>query len=443
MTDAVPDPGSLRGASGNGEGGLLSAALSQSAGVAPSGVPWLDGRRARARAWLEATGFPAPKEEAWRFTPIRHVTRVPYRRMPASGDEPPRHSLPLEAQVTFSNGAPAQVSSGTSGLRIQRFSELLSSDPARAESLPGPGPAYGDGFRALNDALLDDGVLVVARAGERSRLHVTYRCSPGGGPLLTTPRLWVAAEPGSHLTIVETRGATSGPSLECGVTSLTLAKDAEVEHVRFSDGAAEQASVWSVSVHQEQGSRYTSRVLTFGGALTRELLEVTLGGPGADCALDGLYTAAQGDLVDHHTRIVHARPGGTSRERYKGVIDRGGTAVFDGTIVVAKGALGTHAHQENRNLLVADDAVVHTKPHLEIDTDDVRCSHGATVGRLDPAQLFYLRSRGIDVSVARAALMYAFSLELFESVKDPDIGRFLRAALSARLPGGDAVQELS
>jgi Fe-S cluster assembly protein SufD len=172
-------------------------------------------------------------------------------------------------------------------------------------------------------------------------------------------------------------------------------------------------------------------------------LRVAFEGPGAECTLDGLYLATTGDLVDHQTTIDHASTRCSSRERYKGAIDGTGIAVFDGTVLVRPGASGTAAHQENRNLCLSPDAVVHTKPHLEIDTDDVKCSHGATVGRLDPAQLFYLRARGMDAALARSLLTYAFAREMVETVADEGLRRALESTIAEILPGGAAARELA
>jgi Fe-S cluster assembly protein SufD len=218
---------------------------------------------------------------------------------------------------------------------------------------------------------------------------------------------------------------------------------ARLEHVRLHQGTPQSAAVARVSVRQARDSSYASRVFTFGGALARLTLSVLLEGEGASAVLDGLYLADSGDVLDHNTTVDHASPRCTSRERYKGTLDGTALAVFDGTVIVRRGASKTEGHQENRNLLLSNDAIVHTKPHLRIDTDDVKCSHGATVGRLDPAQLFYLRSRGIDESVARSMLIFAFAQDMTEGVRSPELREALAARIAARLPGGAQVRELT
>jgi len=169
---------------------------------------------------------------------------------------------------------------------------------------------------------------------------------------------------------------------------------------------------------------------------------VRFAGEGAECTLNGVYHATGDEHVDHRTLVDHASPDCESHETYRGLVDGRGRAVFDGTMVVRRDAQRSSAHQENRNLLLSDDAVVNTKPHLEIDADDVKASHGATVGALDDAQLFYLRSRGIEESEARDMLIFAFVEALLDRIPHEPVARRLGEALLERLPHGDLVREM-
>ncbi|MBC7174451.1 MAG: SufD family Fe-S cluster assembly protein, partial [Polyangiaceae bacterium] len=174
--------------------------------------------------------------------------------------------------------------------------------------------------------------------------------------------------------------------------------------------------------------------------LVRLDVQVVLAGEGANAELDGLYVVAGKEHVDHQLVVVHRAPHCTSRQTYRGVLDGAGAAVFDGTIVVERGAQKTEAHQENRNLLLSDSAVVNTKPHLRIDTDDVICSHGATVGSLDREQLFYLRARGVPEAMARAMLTFAFLKALLDRVSHEPTRERLVTQLLARLPESEGVR---
>jgi Fe-S cluster assembly protein SufD len=450
MSDASPaarlaradDPG--KSPAGGPTDGLLAATTTALSRRPRGGPAWLEARRAEAAAQLERIGFPSSRDESFRFTPLAGLLRVPY--LP----RPDQHSAPTSVfdrfpgrRIRIENGRLQGALPGAeTGVEIRGMAEVLAREPGLLEPHLSRLAAGEHGFVAQNTALFDDGIVIVARARKKSELiHLAYA---GGGsrPTLGTPRVLVIAEAESELAIVETH-APGGEYLESSVTEVFLGAGAAFEHVRIELGSKPASTLATVAVRQGRDSRYRSRVFSFGGGLTRVELRVALEEEGGDCSLDGLYLAPAGALVDHHTRIVHASPRCTSRERFKGILDGDGVAVFDGTIVVNRGASGTEAHQENRNLLLSNDAVVHAKPHLEIDTDDVRCSHGATVGRLDPAQLFYLRSRGIDPEVARSLLTYAFAREMVATVTRADLRELLEELVATQLPSGMAARELA
>jgi Fe-S cluster assembly protein SufD len=175
--------------------------------------------------------------------------------------------------------------------------------------------------------------------------------------------------------------------------------------------------------------------VAFGGELARMDITTAFDGEGCEATLDGLYVAGGRQHVDHHTLVDHARPHGTSREHYRGVLDGTARGVFSGKIVVQPGAQRTDARQANHNLLLSVGAEVDTKPQLEIYADDVKCNHGATVGQLDAAQLFYLRSRGMDEAAARALLTHAFARDVIERIRVAALRSRLEKLLLARLPG--------
>jgi Fe-S cluster assembly protein SufD len=420
--------------------GLLEATLEAArARQAENDLPFVRDLRAAARAFLETRGFPGPKDEAFRLTPLRAVLREPYRLVPST---PSAGGAP--DTVLMLDGEPRLGQSTSAGLQIEALSAVLRAAPARVEPWLGKIVPPSQGFVAQNAALFRDAAVVIVREGVRAgALQVRYETTAGPGPALSVPRVLVLLEPGSELTLVEThRGATT-PHLESAVTEIVLGRGARLSHVRVVEGARESAVISSVGVALGRESRYASHVFTFGGALSRLDLGVRLEGEGAECELNGLFVARSGDKVDHHTQVDHAVPRCTSRQRYKGILDGDGLSVFDGTVFVRKGASGTVAHQESRNLLLSNDAVAHAKPHLEIDTDDVKCSHGATVGRLDPAQLFYLRSRGLSADVARALLTLSFGREVIAGVTEPGLRAEIDRTFSALLPGGLAAREVT
>jgi Fe-S cluster assembly protein SufD len=227
------------------------------------------------------------------------------------------------------------------------------------------------------------------------------------------------------------------------VTEVHVGDGARLEHVRATENLQTGHHIASLAVRQARGSSYRSRVVTLGGALSRLDLRVQLDGEGAEVALRGATIGGGQDVVDHHTFVDHRRPNCSSRASYRAIVDGRANAVLDAITVVRPGAQQTSAHQELRSLALSDDASVNAKPHLEIEADDVSCTHGATVGAIDDEQLFYLRSRGIPEPRARAMLTYAFVRSAIDEIEHgPVRARLARAALE-RLPHGRALGEVA
>ncbi|HSJ95749.1 MAG TPA: Fe-S cluster assembly protein SufD, partial [Myxococcota bacterium] len=213
------------------------------------------------------------------------------------------------------------------------------------------------------------------------------------------------------------------------LTQLTVGQDAAVDHVRLQLDGAGATHLGHVHAGVARDGRYASRTVALGAAISRLELVVTLDGEGAEATLDGLYVAAGGQHSDNRTTVDHARPHGTSRELYKGVLAGRSRGVFSGKVIVRRDAQKTSAEQRNANLLLGADAEVDSKPQLEIEADDVRCSHGSTIGQLEEDALFYLRARGLDAEAARALLVRAFVGEILAGLP----GEALRERLLARV----------
>jgi Fe-S cluster assembly protein SufD len=418
-------------------------------GVEPA---WLHERRERAGAWFRSHGFPQPKDERWRFTSLRAITRIPFApTLTASpttklrGQIDELFGVDSGHRLIVVNGRPLLPdASAPPGVEIVLLSKLLRSGGDRLERYLGRSdPAHA--FAALNTALFEDALVVIARQGAQidRPLHVVNVALSGERPTLSYPRLLVVAEPASTFTLIESHVEIGAqPHLTSSVTELFVEDGAAVEHVLVHYGTSHAHRVGSLAVEQGNDSRYASRVVSLGGALTRLDVHARLTGRGAECTLDGLYLVDGDEHVDHQTLVEHVAEHATSLEKYKGVLAGRGHAVFDGTVIVHKGAQHTNAHQENRNILLSDEAIVNTKPHLEIDADDVRCSHGATIGQLDPNHLHYLRTRGIDSTSARAILSYAFAQEIVERIKNLEARERVTRAVLARIPQGQIVREL-
>ncbi len=244
-------------------------------------------------------------------------------------------------------------------------------------------------------------------------IHVTTR--PGTASF---PRTLVVAESGSRVTVVEHHVAlTDAPYLSMPVVEVAVDRNAAVEHVLWQEEADTAFHVATVVAHQARDSRFSSCVLTLGGALARTDVDVVLDGEGAEATLHGLNLVFGTRHADQHTRLDHAKPHGTSRQLYKTILDGTAVGVFNGKVIVRPGAQKTDAQQAQHNLLLSHGATADTKPELEIYADDVKCAHGATVAELDPGMLFYLRSRGLPELAARDLLLRAFARDVTDRIQ--------------------------
>jgi Fe-S cluster assembly protein SufD len=219
------------------------------------------------------------------------------------------------------------------------------------------------------------------------------------------------------------------------VTEISVGDGASVEHSKIQRESSDAFHVQTIAAGLDRGSQFTSHNVALGAALARTDIGVVFGGEGGDCTLNGLFLGDGDQTLDTHTIIDHAKPHCTSRELYKGILDGRSRGVFHGTILVRKDAQKTDAFQTNKNLLLSKDARVHSTPALEILADDVKCRHGSTIGQLDAAALFYLRSRGIGEEDARALLTWAFASDVAARLTVPEVRAEVERALGLRLPG--------
>jgi Fe-S cluster assembly protein SufD len=386
------------------------------------GPAWLGAQRRRALDWLESNGLPTASDEAWRNASIAHLLDEPFshRRLAASSA--------FAAQTTneddrgkarplwLINGEAISDAPPIPGVRWLPLAEAAEID-ARVRMQLGAHVRLEDGFVAANVAGCWDGWCVVVEPNvvveEPIELRLVASTEVRG--TLSLPRVLVIAGAGSKLKLLERHMSRSGETiLSSSVTEIVVERGASVEHSRFVDHGSRTWSIAATAVSVEENAEYRCWSTTARGRFVRHDLGVRLAGRGAKALLDGLYYARQGGVVVEHTRVWHELAQGVTRECYRGVVEDQGRGVFDGIVYVGRGAMQTDARQENRNLLLGPGAIANTKPQLEIDADDVVCSHGATVGQLDEQQLFYLRSRGIDESDARAALTWAFAKEIVD-----------------------------
>lgn len=411
------------------------------------GPPWLTRLRFAAAERLREDGLPTGREEAWRFTALTELART--ELTPADDGEADVSwidaRLPEAAlRVVLVDGFAHVVGRAPDGVSVDLLGAACEQNPSFAEGLLGRQAHLERPFDALNTVMFRDGVVLRVAAGTEvpETIQVVHAHSGREG-VTSHPRILVVAEANAKVRLLEAYLGREGAYLVNPVTEVLVTQGASVDHVRLAYDAPEAFHLGALSAEVARDGRYASRVVSLGGRLTRLDLDVRLTGRGAECDLDGLYLAGGEQTVDHHTLVDHVSPGATSREVYKGILDGHGHGVFDGTIIVRPDAQKTSGAQQNRNLLLSDDARVDTKPHLAIDADDVKASHGATVGQLDEDQLFYLRSRGLGLNEARAVLTWGFAREVVSRIPDEALRTRVGREVLSRLPDGDRILELA
>jgi Fe-S cluster assembly protein SufD len=426
------------------------------AGTLPGAhVPWLANLRSAALDTFAQRGFPTKRDEEWKYTSVaefeRHSFLFPLdsRRADAAASLARIYALEHDAAhlLVFHNGyyAPALSTPGRlpSGAILGSLSDALNTAPDALQ------PYLTDedsqpAFRALNAAFMADGVYLHLKRGTEleAPVHLLFiSTEPGGG---SYSRNVIVAEAGTRATVIEHYvGADDVTYFTNAVTRIFAAENAVIEHHKLQQESSDAFHVAGIHAIQGRDSRVESHSFTLGAALTRNDITTVFDASGCEATFNGLYLVGGNQHVDNHARIDHRQPNGTSRENYRGVLDGLSHAVFNGKIIVHPGAQKTNAYQVNHNLLLSEGAEIDTKPQLEIHADDVKCNHGATIGRLDETQMFYLRSRGIEEIAARNLLVHAFAHDVIDRIRVVSLRTRLEKILLARLPQEERIRELS
>ena len=408
--------------------------------------------RRAAIARLGELGFPTTRDEEWRFTNVSAIARqefTPAARPSARAESeidlsPHTFGSDEVLRLVFRNGhfdhQHSSLKNVPEGVTVMSLAEALSSH--REAVLPYLGRHIRldeNAFTALNAAFLLDGAFVHLRQGvglDRP-IHLLFLADGEEDHQLLVPRNLIVAEADSKVSIVESYSALrGGVYLTSAVTEFLVGDRAVVEHDKLQSESLTAYHVGTTHFHLGEGSTVLSNAVALGGKLVRNDLTAVLGAEGSHCALNGLSVSTGDQLIDNHTTIDHANPNCTSFELYKAILDGSSRGVFNGKIFVRKDAQKTDAKQTNKTLLLSDDAVMDTKPQLEIFADDVKCTHGATIGQLDEDQVFYLRSRGIELEAARDLLTFAFAGDVIERIHVTPLHDRLEGLLRHRLRQG-------
>ena len=416
------------------------AAFKQAQADQTQAPDWLGSLREAGIANFAAHGFPTLKDEDWKYTNLEPITAQSFSS--ANGEAKSVDIGTVVDRAMVDPVAPrlvcihgiyvaefSQSSGAESGMVISNLIEFIKSDETKAESNLG---RYIDpktqAFVALNNAFIGDGAVISIESGCRTDrpIYLVFVSTASSQPVISHPRSLILLGSRSEAKIVETYLGLNGGGYFCNaVTELAGGSDAVIEHYRLQQENNAGFHIGTLAARLDRGCQLTAHAVSLGGALVRNNVQVALCGEGAGCVLNGLYLADGKQHIDNFTAIEHVKPRASSFELYKGILGGAAHGVFNGKIVVHKEAQKTDARQTNKNLLLSPNAMVNTKPQLEIYADDVKCSHGSSIGQIDADALFYLRSRGLGAEEARNLLSFAFAADV--------IGKMRVGGLRARL----------
>lgn len=421
-------------------------------------LPWLNEIQHAGRGRFAAQQFPTPAREEWKYTDVTPLLQQHYTL--AEGVIPELSRSRLEAlavataprqRLVFVNGRYSATHSDIRDLPppviLTSLQRQLTLDPQPLQQpLSGFSASEENGFLALNSAYLDQGVYLNIPNGVSldEPILLLFVSAPDETHRATMSQLRNLVRIGAHCRvslILQQCGLSDQPLFNNQVTQIDIGRAAELRFYHLQEETAGTLQISNTRVRQAASSRLRCLDLGLGGRLARHDLQIELQEPEARCDLGGLYLVDGHQHLDHHVRIDHARPAGVSRARYKGILEGRGRAVFNGRVLVHADAQKSDARLTNSNLLLSARAEVDTKPQLEIFADDVKCSHGTTVGQLDDTALHYLRSRGIDPVTARNLLIYGFAADILDRIDNPAVRDHLRTRLLGRLAAGEALQE--
>ena len=369
-------------------------------------------------------GLPTRKEEYWKYSDPSIISNIELEFVSSGQYEDRNYDVILVNGKIVKKFKDCQMGDLSEGLR----NGILGKDLLEKKDKP---------FLNLNNAFAINGCYLILESTSRQTIRILNLITNEGKTQAVYPRCIVLAKRNSETLIFEEfRIMGNGTNFVNSVTDVIVEDGANLEHIIIDDFAKNTYHVANVCVKQCKDSNFVSHNFSMGKKFARRDFNVELNQSGANCNLFGLYFVDKENHIDHHTTIEHKEANCNSNEHYKGILSGKSTGVFNGRIHVHPGAQKTDAIQKNQNLLLSDDAIIHTKPELEIYADDVKCTHGATVGQLDEKGLFYLRSRGLNRKEAQQILIRAYVNEIIENVSDEKIRFELMELILDRLPKG-------
>lgn len=416
-------------------------------------VSWLPAFRQAAIDKLEADGFPSRRSERWKYTDVTPLLQGSFTPAPLAAapetflEGVQRFELDCH-RVVFLNGV-LQKNLSTpfddAGVHLRPIHEVLDEDPELLRKVLTDRNESADSFTVLNSAYMHDGVLIELAPGVAldKPLHLIFLSAENqSSPVACHPRIVYTGGENSEACLLESHlGLDKAANFTNLVTDISLDQGAKLRHIRLIEAGSDEFHIANIVARVSRDARYGSHQLCLGGRLVRNDVKVELLAENAETELNGLLLAGGTQHFDNHLDIRHLAPRTNSTQCYRSVLDGRSRGVFNGKVYVAPGAQKIDAEQASNNLLLSKLAEIDTKPELEIYADDVKCSHGATVGQLDDTMLFYLRSRGIDADTARGLLIFAFADDVIRRVGLPEIRAHVEDIVLGRLPDAERIRE--
>lgn len=390
--------------------------------------------------------FPTTKDEEWKYTNISPLLKHSFQPAQILSQDynvsvnqflfdKMGHSL-----LVFVNGSYSKTLSKLKdlpkGVIVESLAKAIKDDdPIVKKHLGKYADIKGQIFTSLSTAFVNDGAFIYVPDGKviDDPIHILFLSIAGDNKILVQPRNLFVAAKNSQSTIIEHYASLSEDVyFTNSVTEIVTEENAFVDHIKLQEESRKAFHIGRMDVHQERNSNFASHLISFGGEISRNDFNSRFNGEGGESMLNGLYLVEGTQLFDAHTLIDHAKPHCNSHEHYKGILMDSSRGVFNGKVIVRKDAQKTNAFQENNNIILSNDALVNTKPQLEIFADDVKCSHGATIGQLDNDAMFYLKSRGIGVDAARAILIHAFASDVVRYIKINPVRDYIEGILKSK-----------
>jgi Fe-S cluster assembly protein SufD len=421
-------------------------------GKRAAGQPaWLRELREDAFTHFCQTGFPTTKDEDWRFTNVSAISQATFRLAPDGNPRiiashlQPFHIPGTACRLVFVNGRFSAELSDLghlpSGVKVGSLAQEIAHNPAVLKSHLGRYVNFQrDAFSALNTAFIEDGAYVYLprRVVVEAPIHLLFVSVADSTPAMAHPHSLIVAEDETQAGIIEDYVSFGSQVFFSNVvTELVAGEDAVLSHYMIEREDRQACNVSTLRLQLARSANVSSHSVLLGGALVRNNVHPVLAGEGGECLINGLFIGNGRQHMDNYMLVEHASPHCSSRQFYNGILDGNSHGVFHGRIIVHKDAQKTDAKQTNRNLLLSDNAQIDTNPQLEIYADDVKCTHGATIGQIEENALFYMRSRGIEEASARRLLLFAFTSESVERMKSEAVREYLEQVIRQWLPAAE------